>query len=156
LIYFFSGHFDDAIEACQKTTKLDPKFFVARRYLGLAYAQKGMYKDALEQYEKALELSKNLPLIRVERASVLALSGEAEKAQSELKELQEIAKQRYISSYQIATVYVTLNRDSAFKWLEQAFTERADWMVFLNVDPRFKSLRSDARFTDLLRRMNLG
>jgi serine/threonine-protein kinase len=156
LIYFFSGHFDDAIEACQKTTKLDPKFFVARRYLGLAYAQKAMYKDALEQYEKALELSKNLPLIRVERASVLALSGDAGKAQSELKELQEIAKQRYISSYHVATVYVALkDRDRAFEWLEKAFAERADWMVFLNVDPRFKSLRSDSRFTDLLRRMNL-
>ena len=156
LIYFFAGRFDDSVTACRKTIELDPNFFVARRYLGLAYAQKGMYKEALEQYEKALELSKNSPLMKVERASVLALSGDADQARSELKELQEIAKQRYISSYHIATVYAALkDQDRAFEWLEQAFKERADWMVFLKVDPRFKSLHSDARFTDLLRRMNL-
>ncbi len=159
LVYFFSGRFDDAITACQKTVELDPRFFVARRYLGLAYAQKEMYKEALEQYDKALELSKQSPLMRVERASVLALSGNADnegKARSELKELQEIAKQRYISAYHIATIYVALkDRDNAFEWLDKAFDERADWMVFLGVDPRFKSLRADSRFTDLLRRMKL-
>jgi eukaryotic-like serine/threonine-protein kinase len=157
LIYFFAGRFDDAITACRKTIELDPNFYVARRYLGLAYAQKGMYKESLEQYDRALGLSKNSPLMKIERASVLALSGDVDKAQSELKELQEITKQRYISAYHIATIYVALkDRGRAFEWLEKAYSERADWMVFLNVDPRFKSLRSDSRFADLLRRMNLG
>jgi serine/threonine-protein kinase len=160
LTYFFARRFDDAIAACQDTLKLDPNFFVARRYLGLAYAQKGMYKQALEQYDKALALSKNSALMRIERASVLARSDDSEdveKARTELKELQEMSKQRYLSAYHIATIYVALkDRDRAFDWLEKAFTERADWMVFLNVDPRFESLRSDDRFKDLLRRMNLG
>jgi eukaryotic-like serine/threonine-protein kinase len=157
LMYFFAGRFDDAIASCRKTIELDPNFFVARRYLGLAYAQKGMYKESLEQYDKALELSRNSPLMKVERASVFALSGNTERAQSELKELQEISKQRYISAYHMATIYAALNnRDLAFDALEKAFTDRADWMVFLNVDPRFNSLRSDSRFAALLRRMNLG
>jgi serine/threonine protein kinase/Tfp pilus assembly protein PilF len=157
LIYFFAGRFDDAIASCRKTIELDPNFYVARRYLGLAYAQKGMYKESLEQYDKAMELSKNASLMKVERASVLALSGDEDRAQSELKELQEISKQRYISAYHIATIYVALkDRDRAFEWLEKGFSERADWMVFLNVDPRFKSLHSDSRFQDLLRRLNLS
>ena len=156
LVYFFAGRFDDAIESCRKTTELDPNFYVARRYLGLAYAQKGMYKESLEQYDKALELSRNSPLMKVERASVLALSGDADRAQAELKELQEIASKRYISAYHMATIYVALkDRDRAFELLEKAFKDRADWMVFLNVDSRFKDLRSDPRFTDLLQRMNL-
>lgn len=157
LTYFFAGRFDEAIASCKKTVELDPNFFVARRYLGLAYAQKGMFKESLEQYDKALALSKNSPLMRVERASVLALSGDADGAQAELRELEEIAKQRYISAYHIATIYVALkDRDRAFALLEKAFEERADWMVFLNVDPRFKILHTDSRFKDLLRRMNLG
>jgi tetratricopeptide (TPR) repeat protein len=156
LIYFFAGRFDDAIEACKKTVELDPGFFVARRYMGLAYAQKEMYRESLAEYDKALELSKNSPLMRIERASVLALSGDVDGAQSELKELQEIASKRYISAYHMATIYVALkDRERAFEWLERAFKERADWMVFLKVDPRFKSLRSDPNFKDLLRRMNL-
>jgi tetratricopeptide (TPR) repeat protein len=157
LIYFFAGRYDDAIAACRKTVELDPNFFVARRYLGLAYAQKGMYNEAVAEYEKAIEASKNSPLMRAEYASVLALRGEPEKARAELSVLEEERKTRYISAYHMATSYVALaDRDRAFEWLEQAFSERADWMVFLNVDPRFKSLRSDPRFTDLLRRMKLG
>jgi len=157
LIYFFSERFDDAIKACRKTIELDPRFFVARRYLGLSYAQKGMYKEAVQEYEKAIETSKGSPLMRAEYASVLALNGETEKARAELSKLEEEKKTRYISAYHIATIYAALkDRDRAFEWLDRAYDERADWMVFLNVDPRFKSLRSDARFTDLLRRMKLG
>ena len=157
LTYFFAGRFDDAIASCQKTIQLDPNFFVARRYLGLAYAQKKMYKQSLEQYDRAVAGSRNSTLMKVERASVLAMSGDTEKAQAELREIQEIAKERYISSYHIATIYVALkDRDTAFEWLEKAFNERADWMVFLNVDPRWNGLKSDPRFAGLLRRMNLG
>jgi tetratricopeptide (TPR) repeat protein len=157
LTYFFAHRFEDAIASCQKTIQLDPNFFVARRYLGLAYAQKEKYKESLEQYDRAVAGSRNSSLMRVERAAVYAMSGDTEKAKSELREIQEIAKQRYISSYHIATIYVALkDQDGAFSWLEKAFQERADWMVFLNVDPRFSSIRSDPRFAALLRRMNLG
>jgi eukaryotic-like serine/threonine-protein kinase len=156
LIYFLNGRFDDSIKSCQRAIELDPNFFAAHRYLGLAYAQKGMDKEALEHADKALELSKNSPLMRAERASVLALSGNEERAKSELKELQEMAKQRYISAYHIAAIYAALKDErNAFEWLEQAFTEGADWMVYLKVDPRFSALRSDSRFTELLRRMDL-
>jgi TolB-like protein/Tfp pilus assembly protein PilF/cellulose biosynthesis protein BcsQ len=157
LIYFFAGRFDDAIAACKKTIELDPNFFVARRYLGLSYAQKGMSKEAVAEYEKALEASKGSALMRAEYASVLALNGERDKAQTELSKLLDEKKTRYISAYHIATIYAALkDRDRTFEMLEQAYRERADWMVFLNVDPRFKSLRSDARFTDMLQRMRFG
>jgi serine/threonine protein kinase/Tfp pilus assembly protein PilF len=159
LIYFFSGRFDDAITACRETIKLDPKFFVARRYLGLAYAQNRNYKEAVEEYEGAIKASNGSPLMRAEYASVLALKGETDKARAELNKLLEMKekKEPYISAYHIATIYAALkDGDRAFEWLEKAFTERADWMVFLNVDPRFKSLHSDPRFANLLQRMNLG
>jgi tetratricopeptide (TPR) repeat protein len=115
-----------------------------------------MYKDALEHSDKALQLSKNSPLMRAERASVLALSGDGERAKSELKELQEISKQRYISAYHISAIYAALaDERSALDWLDKAFTEGADWMVYLKVDPRFSALRSNSKFTELLHKMDL-
>ena len=159
LIYYFYGRYDDAIKSCQKTIELDPTFFVARRYLGLSYAQKAMYKEAVEAYEVAIAGSKGSPLMRAEYASVLALKGETDKALDELNKLKEIIakKERYISAYHIATIYVALkDRDGAFEWLEKGFQERADWMVYLKVDPRFNSIRSDPRFSDLLKRMKLS
>ena len=158
LIYFFDERYDDAIKSCQKTIASAPNFFVARRYMGLAYAQKRMYKEALEQYKLAIEGSKNSPLMRAEYASVLAMKGDREKAEAELEELKKMIerKERYISAYHIATIYAALdNKESAFDWLDKAVQERADWMVFLKVDPRFKNLRSDPKFEDFRRRMNL-
>jgi serine/threonine protein kinase/Tfp pilus assembly protein PilF len=156
LIYFFNGRYDDAIEACRKTIKLDPNFFVARRYLGLSYAQKRMYKEALEEYRIAIEASKASPLMKAEYASVLALSGDEGAARKELDVVLELSRQRYISAFHIATIYAALkDRDRAIEWLEKGFSERADWMVFLKVDPRFSGLRSDPKFIDIQRRMGL-
>jgi eukaryotic-like serine/threonine-protein kinase len=157
LVYYFGHRFDEAIAECKKTVELEPTFFVARRYLGLSYTQKGMYKEAIAEFEKAIAASGGSPLMRAEYANALALSGDVNKAQTELNNLIELSKQKYISSYHIAAIYVGLkDTDRAFEWLERAFQDRADWMAFLKVDPRFDSLHSDPRFTNLLRRMNLG
>jgi serine/threonine-protein kinase len=156
IVDYLAHRFDDAISECKKTIELDPSFFVARRYLGLSYAQKGMYKEAIDEFEKAMASSGSSPLLRAEYANTLALSGDTKKAQDELTSLIEVSKQKYLSAYHIAAIYVGLkDKDRAFEWLERAFQERADWMAFLKVDPRFDSLHSDPRFVDLQRRMNL-
>ena len=45
--------------------------------------------------------------------------------------------------------------DQALEWLETAYEDRPEGMVWLKPDPIFDPLRSDPRFQDLLRRMNL-
>ncbi|MDX6447200.1 MAG: eukaryotic-like serine/threonine-protein kinase [Blastocatellia bacterium] len=157
LVYYLAHRFDESIAECKKAIDLDPSFFVARRYMGLSYAQKGMYKEAIAEFEKAVSASSGSPLMRAEYANTLALSGDTNKAQAELNNLIEMSNQKYISAYHIAAIYVGLkDKDHAFEWLEKAFQDRADWMAFLKVDPRFDSLKSDPRFTNLLHRMNLG
>ena len=47
------------------------------------------------------------------------------------------------------------DKEQAFKWLEQAYKEKTEPLLYLRVDPRLDSLRSDPRFEDLLRRVNL-
>ena len=46
-------------------------------------------------------------------------------------------------------------KEQAYKWLEAAYRDRAVWMSYLAVDPVFDSIRSEARFRDLLRRVGL-
>jgi len=58
--------------------------------------------------------------------------------------------------YSIAGDYALLGeRDSAFAWLEQAFRERVGVLMFLSIDDRFETLRSDPRLRDLARRVGL-
>jgi serine/threonine protein kinase/TolB-like protein/Flp pilus assembly protein TadD len=156
LMHFFARRYDDAVGACLKALQMNQEFFIARRYLGLVYAQKGMHREAAGEYEKVMKTSRGSPLMRAEYASVLALGGETAKARAELEGLLGMIERRegYISAYQIATVYAALGeRESALRWLKRAHSEGADWMVYLNVDPRFDGLRADPEFKDLLQQL---
>ncbi|HJZ81265.1 MAG TPA: protein kinase [Pyrinomonadaceae bacterium] len=156
LVYYFQHQYREAVEECKKTMELDPTFFAAQRYLGLSYAQMGLHKEAIAEFEKAINASGDSPLMKAEYAGALALSGDTGKAQAQLNSLLETSKQKYVSAYHIAAVYVGLkDKDQAFTWLNKAFQDRADWMVNLKVDPRFESLHSDPRFAELLRQMKL-
>lgn len=156
LVYYFAHRYDDAISECKKTVALDPTFFVAHRYLGLSYAQKGMHKEALAAFELAVNASNRSPLMRAEHAYALALSGDTTRARAELADLIEISKQKYLSAYHLAAIYVALkDTDSAFRWLNESIRNRADWLVFLKVDPRFDPLHKDPRFIEILRQINL-
>src|SRR5262249_6367024 len=63
LIMYFAGKYDQAIEQCLDAVNREPYFFVGHVYLGYAYRQKGMYQEALKEFETARTLSKhNQPL----------------------------------------------------------------------------------------------
>jgi predicted Zn-dependent protease len=114
----------------------------------------GRHHEAIVEFEKAINASGDSSLMKAEYASALALSGDTSKAQTQLNNLLETSKQKYVSSYHIAAIYAGLkDKDQALTWLNKAFQDRADWMVNLKVDPRFDSIRTDPRFGDLLGRM---
>ena len=46
-------------------------------------------------------------------------------------------------------------RNRVFFWLDRAVADRSDVLVYLGVEPRLDSLRSDPRYQALLRRVNL-
>ena len=85
-----------------------------------------------------------------------AMSHKTYEANKILDELNEFSKQQYVSPYEIAAIYVALgDNDRAFQLLEKAYTEHSFHFVNLNVSPHFKSVRSDPRFQDLIRRVGL-
>jgi len=70
--------------------------------------------------------------------------------------LEQLSKQTYVSPFDIASVHAGLSQnDQAFEWLQKAYEERHSYLIFLKVEPIWDGLRSDPRFTDLLRRMRL-
>ena len=85
-----------------------------------------------------------------------AVSGQRAEARKQLKKLDELGAQHYVSSFPRVLIYAGLGEnDRALEWLERAFQERSRGLAKLKWDPRLDPLRGDARFADLVRRVGL-
>ena len=123
------------------------------------YQKKGMFKDAIEAKQRFLtltgdedsakELLENYHKYGYEQAKKIL-------TEHYLEAYQEAAKEQYVPPLAFAVLYSDLKeKDKAFEWLEKAYQERALWLFFLKTDPQFESLRSDPRFTDLVKRIGI-
>jgi len=157
LRYYLAGRYDSAIEQGRDTVELDSSFAAAHLILGESYVQQRRYKEGLDELKKAASLSGDSPVYLAQVAVGRALAGEKKEALRIVRELQDISTKRYVSPYGIAQIYAALNdKKDTYKWLETAYRDRAVWMSYLAVDPLFDSIRSEARFRDLLRRVGLN
>jgi tetratricopeptide (TPR) repeat protein len=148
--------YDEAIAQCRKTLELDSRFGPAHDTLGRAYTQKGMYPEAIREFRMALEYSPAWIAPVADLGNAYALSGNQGEAWKTLAELLKRSKKSYVSPWNMATVYVALGeKERALASLEKAYEIHAQPVIFLNVDPRFDSLRSEPRFQRLVQRIGL-
>jgi tetratricopeptide (TPR) repeat protein len=120
----------------------------------MVYGQKGMYEEAITEYQKALDLSGSRPRIVAELGYIYAVSRKRSEAQKALEELKELSERRYVSSFYMALIYMGLGeKDQAFALFERAYEERSPRLIELKVDPIFDPLRSDQRFAELMRKV---
>jgi eukaryotic-like serine/threonine-protein kinase len=154
LILYFAGRYDEAIKVLQETLEFDLNFSFAHLYLGYNYAGKKMYAEAIRAYKKAFSLGQETPSNRIYLGAAYAGAGKRERAEVILTEL-ETAKS-YVSPAELAVLYTALDeREKAFASLEKAFASHDLQLQFLGTDPAFDSLRDDARFADLMKRIGL-
>lgn len=155
-VYNLARQYDQAIEQCRRTLELEPNFPLAHFHLGRAYLEKAMYTEAIAEFEQAKSFSGGSPAMVMVLGYAHARAGHSAEARKILAELQARANQQYVSSLYFAALYAGLgDRNQAFNWLNRAFQERSDYLVYLKVDPMADSLRSDPRFHKLLHRIGL-
>ena len=152
---YLAREYDRSIAQLRDTLEMDPSYEWAHLILGQAYEQKGEYNAALEELRKAVELSHSSPLMLSALAHAYALSGNHADAQKLLAELEALSKKEYVSPYYVAMVYLGLGKnDLATNWLEKAYNDRSNGLVFLKVEPELDPLRADPRFVSLVRKLN--
>ena len=150
----FAGQTDEALARFQKTFEIDPNFWFTHSFAASAYIEKGMYSEAIAEARKATELSEGSSHPTAFLGYALARSGKQAEARAVLEELLKSSTERYIPPYHIALIYNGLDeRDQTLAWLERGYKQRDPKMVFLRVEPKWKNLRADPRFQDLLRRV---
>ena len=155
--FYFAGRFDEAIEQCRRTIEMDPNFAAAHWHLGLAYEQKGLFDDAIAEFQRASTLSGGSPLMKASLGHAYAKANRKDEATMILDELKELSKQRYVSSYEKAAIYVALgDNEQAFQLLERAYKEHCFHLVYLKVWPQFGVVSAQQKFQDLVQRIGLS
>ena len=152
---YLARQYNRAVEQLRTTLEMDPGYEWAHLILGQAYEQKGQLDLAISELRKASDLSHQSPLMVSALAHAYALSGNQAKAQELLTLLFTESRKQYVSPFYIGVVYAGLAKnDAAMDWLEKAYGDRSNGLVFLRVEPELDSLRTSPRFIALQRGLN--
>jgi TolB-like protein/DNA-binding winged helix-turn-helix (wHTH) protein/Tfp pilus assembly protein PilF len=150
-ILYQARRYDEAISQLKSVLEMNPGFDHARSVLGYAYLQKGMYEQAIAEFEK-----RTTPATGGygDLGQAYGSSGKRREALKEVSKLLELSKHRYVAPYNLALIYASLgDKDNALEWLERAYEDRSTLLIWIRVDPRLDSLRSEPRFKAVLNRM---
>jgi Flp pilus assembly protein TadD len=125
--------------------------------LGRVYLQMGRYDEALTACQRATILGGDDPGAYSSLGLVYASSGRENEARWVARTLEQLSGRKYVSPYYIAAIYGTLgDKEQAFVWLQKASAEHSALLLIINLDPSFDKLRSDARYTALVKPIQLG
>ncbi len=167
LTAYMARDYQRAIAELRNVLDMDSTFVAAHSVLGNSYLQDGQFDKAMAEYEKVLELSKGVTPVETSMKAVIAhayvKTGKRAKAKKLLNELlasSENSEQTTppvgLSPHSVAEIYGALGRkDEAFAWLDKAYDQHDMQMVSLKVNPTLDPLRSDQRFVELVRRVEL-
>jgi tetratricopeptide (TPR) repeat protein len=166
--YLYAKQYDRAVESFRKAIEMDSDFPFAHFALAEACDRLGRYKEALDEHEKALAIARRVRAIDMTGNDAprawYALTGPLQNSYlavvgpSYWPGRLETARKSYqagtTSASEVAGIYSILgDREQAFFWLETAYRESDDFLVFLNIQPQFENLRSDPRFRELIQKI---
>jgi len=155
--FYMARQYDKSVEQLVKMTETEPTYPVAHYFLGFSREQRRESKEAVKEFQKAVDLSGGDPSYLAGLAHAYALSGGPHQAEAICDKLQRRARTEYVSSYDIALIYIGLReKQQALAWLNRAYEEGDPNMNFLNVEPALDELRSDDRFQQLLHRVGFN
>jgi serine/threonine-protein kinase len=154
--WYWKGEYDRADKLQRKTLELDSTSGVGHLTMGHIDLQRHMVPEALAEYEKAVRIFGR----RVEPLAGLgyayAVDGQRSKAMDVIGELKQLGEKGFDPTVPIAVVNLGLGqKEECFAWLEKAYQARSGWILTLQTDRRFDSIRGDPRFASLVKRVGL-
>ena len=151
---YWARRFDEATTQIRRSLELDPNNAFAHSILGWCLIAKGNKAEARSEFEKATTLD-DLPWYVSSVGYACGVSGDRAKAEQVLRDLEELAKQRYVSPANRAAVYLGLGeKEQALDWLEKAYEDRDPIFWWINGDQLYDSLRGAPRFEALVQKVD--
>ena len=149
--------FDRGIDEAGKVLSLDPDNFLGHFVLGTCYAYGGKFDDAIKEHRRAVELLGCNTGTVGWLGLMLGLSGRTAEARDLLERLKESRATGYVPASSLAWTHFGLREvDAAFEWMNRAVDECDQFMMPIKSYGFLDPMRSDPRYTALLRKMNLA
>ena len=152
----YAGSFEESMPYSRAAIDMDGSFFAARIHLGMALEALGRLDEAIEQFRRAGEISSESSESAGSLGHALAIAGRSDEARAVLDGLISRPASREASPFDVALVWAGLgDRNRVFEWLGRAADERLPSIVEVVIDPRFRPVSDDSRFTALARRVGI-
>ena len=147
---YWARNYDDAIEQARRTLEMDPNSAISHFLIGLSFLKKGDTVGAIAEFQEAKAPNPGA-WYQGYLGYAFAISGDRTKAEQALRELEELAKERYVSPTALATICLGLGEnEKCLDWLEEAYEQRDSACWYLAIDQIYDSMRKEARFRALV------
>jgi tetratricopeptide (TPR) repeat protein len=144
---------DEALAAANAALEIDPHFWRAENAIGDVLLWKRDFAGARSAFERAVLAGD--PESRALVAVASAALGQTERAYAVAAGLGKERQKAYVSAMGIAQIYAQLgNRNRAFQWLDTAFADRSAALSIADRRHRWDGIRSDPRWTALMKRID--
>jgi tetratricopeptide (TPR) repeat protein len=153
MIHYLAHDYDGALAALRRGLEVDPTHYVSHLRVGLVCLQKKLANEAVDAMRQAVLHSGGSTEAMAGLAQAQAVAGDKPAMERIVKELGD-SGHRYVSPYNVARVYGAIDdKQRALEWLEKAYQEHNPDLIELTREPSFESLRSDAKFRELVERI---
>ena len=148
--------YDRAIEHAARAVDLYPDYWLVHFAMGLALSQKGALQEAIASLEATVRLSPSFTLAAGFLAAAYARANEQHHADRVIASVEERSARQYVSPACFGVYYAAVGQpDAMFPFLEAAVAERDPYLTRMDAEPYFEPFRSDRRYRDLLKDMQL-
>ncbi len=149
--------FGESAETLRATLRSNPEFGHAHWSLARVLLEIEQPEEALAHFEAAASIMGHIPAAQSELGYCHARMGRRDLAHCIVQDLQRRAQQEWVSPLSEALVYVGLGEENAaMQRLEDAFEKRIRQLIWVNVDPRYDSMRRNPGFQALIARLGLS
>jgi serine/threonine-protein kinase len=150
-LHYVKGDYRSAAEHLRKSLDLDRDYPPTRLYDGLLHFQQKDYDGVIQCLS-----SSSVPLDIGLLAAAHARKGNKSRARKCIEELSRLAGRQYVTPLAEALAAIGIgDHDLAFRRLGEAIEQKTNFVNVLAIEPFFAPLRSDGRFSRLLKTLNL-
>jgi TolB-like protein/Flp pilus assembly protein TadD len=145
--YFYAGEYASALSFIDRTIELRPRFVMGHALRGRTQAERGNWDQAVEAFERGLELSSDSTFLKALLAYGHAGGGDLSTANEILCQIEAEAGDDCFPAYDVSAVHAILNQENeALHNILKAYDMRDMKMCFMQYDPRFTRLRTLPQF----------